>query len=77
MIYLQHQVTMQVVDMIFESTNRDDILRAPDDINEFPWCICKENTGGTMIFCDNKKCPRGEWFHLDCLDLAEEVKFRN
>ena len=26
-----------------------------------------------MIFCDNKSCPRGEWFHLDCLELSEEV----
>ena len=56
--------------------NYEDILAAPDtDESEFPWCLCKENCGGTMIFCDNPSCPKGEWFHIDCLDLSEEVNF--
>ena len=52
----------------------EDILSATDDdVNNFPWCICKEDLGGAMIFCDNGKCPKGEWFHLDCLNLDEDV----
>ncbi|KAJ8297376.1 hypothetical protein KUTeg_023907 [Tegillarca granosa] len=25
-----------------------------------------------MIFCDNRKCKRGQWFHLDCVNLLED-----
>lgn len=61
---------------IYETINLDDILAAPDnDVSDFPWCICKEDVGGATIFCDNSKCPKGEWFHLDCLELNEEVRY--
>ena len=54
--------------------NIKDILAEPEnDGSEFPWCVCKENCGGTMIFCDNPTYQRGEWFHIDCIDLCEEV----
>ena len=46
------------------------------NVSDFPWCICKEDVGGAMIFCDNSKCPKGEWFHLDCLELNEEVRYK-
>ena len=64
----------QITNAIFMPVNTEDVLAAPDnDGSDFPWCLCKENCGGTMIFCDNPSCPRGEWFHVDCLDLCEEV----
>ena len=48
---------------IFETINLDDIISAPeDDVSDIPWCICKEDVGGAMVFCDNSKCL---WFHLD------------
>ena len=41
----------QVISKVFESINLEDILSATDDdVNNFPWCICKEDLGGEMIF---------------------------
>ena len=74
MLIFPHQVTSKV----FEFINIEDILSATDDeVHNFPWCICKEDLGGEMIFCDNRKCPKGEWFHLDCLDLSEDVSIHH
>ena len=74
LLYL-HMIAEKVANEGFVTSNNDDIMSTTDDDdNDFPWCICKENCGGTMIFCDNALCPKGEWFHVDCLDLNEEVR---
>ncbi|KAK3108774.1 hypothetical protein FSP39_015314 [Pinctada imbricata] len=46
--------------------------KAADVSNEtedtYDYCICKqEKPGQTMIYCDNKHCKKGTWFHLECL----------
>ena len=28
---------------------------------------------GPMVYCNNRYCPLGSWFHLDFIDLAECV----
>ena len=35
-------------------------------------CTCKLDIGGGMVYCDNKKCPRGAWFHYECVDVQED-----
>lgn len=33
------------------------------------FCVCRGlNIGGTMVSCDNPKCPFG-WFHIECVGL--------
>ncbi|KAJ8310228.1 hypothetical protein KUTeg_012093 [Tegillarca granosa] len=36
------------------------------------YCICRLNTGGTMIYCCNNTCQRGGWFHLECLGMLDD-----
>ena len=38
---------------------------------DYPWCLCQEELGGTMIQCDNKHCLNGQWFHLRCVELND------
>ena len=37
-----------------------------------PYCICKLDYEGTMIYCNNSECKEGSWFHLECLGMEEE-----
>lgn len=48
---------------------------AEDDIDpdEPTWCICGGVSYGTMVACENTKCPM-EWFHLECVGLTEIPK---
>ena len=39
----------------------------------YPYCVCRtEQSGAIMVFCDNKNCLKGVWFHVDCLNMEEE-----
>ena len=40
-----------------------------DADRRYIYCYCKEDKGGDMSECNNKKCSYGEWFHLDCLKM--------
>ena len=37
-----------------------------------PHCTCKLDIGSGMVYCDNKKCPRGAWFYYECVDVQED-----
>ena len=32
------------------------------------YCVCRSNSAGCMITCDNRKCPY-QWFHYSCLGM--------
>lgn len=75
-LYLERTST-NIMDMIFVSSREtvNKILNIQEEVpnDEYDECICKrEIPGANMIFCDNRKCPRGVWFHLECLDMEED-----
>ena len=39
------------------------------------YCYCQRGKFGDMIGCDNKDCSY-EWFHLNCLHLAKDLKVK-
>ncbi|XP_015372222.1 PREDICTED: inhibitor of growth protein 3-like [Diuraphis noxia] len=39
------------------------------DPNEPRYCLCNQVAYGTMVACDNKKCPI-EWFHYECVGIT-------
>ncbi|SPQ22339.1 dc316667-ddf1-4253-af83-7854241940c8 [Thermothielavioides terrestris] len=41
------------------------------DPNEPRYCLCNRVSFGTMIQCDNLDNCKGEWFHLECVGLAD------
>lgn len=43
------------------------------DPNEPLYCICKQVSYGSMVCCDNKKCPY-QWFHFSCVGLTSKPK---
>eukprot|EP00057_Strongylocentrotus_purpuratus_P016759 XP_011671233.1 PREDICTED: uncharacterized protein LOC752492 isoform X2 [Strongylocentrotus purpuratus] len=50
-------------------------LEAEEDEDEElgPFCICKQTREDVeMVFCHNKRCDRGKWFHLECLQFNFE-----
>ena len=69
------RVATEITDMCFLSCeNVVERTLNQDEIQEdYQYCICKEDIpGATMIFCDNKNCTKGNWFHLECMEMAEE-----
>ncbi|PHH83044.1 hypothetical protein CDD82_3846 [Ophiocordyceps australis] len=43
----------------------------PIDPNEPRYCLCNRVSFGTMIQCDNIDHCKQEWFHLECVGLAD------
>jgi hypothetical protein len=44
-----------------------------DDGSRTNWCVCNgEDTGTSMILCDNAKDPicEGKWYHPSCVDMT-------
>ena len=37
------------------------------------WCFCRNGEYGKMVLCDSSNCAI-QWFHIDCLKLAEVPK---
>ena len=52
--------------LILQTSNQD------DDETEYQYCLCRTDIGGPMIFCENRNCGQGTWFHLDCLEMNED-----
>ncbi|CEF63612.1 Zinc finger, PHD-type domain and Zinc finger, FYVE/PHD-type domain and Zinc finger, RING/FYVE/PHD-type domain and Zinc finger, PHD-finger domain-containing protein [Strongyloides ratti] len=53
-----------------EVLNKDTVVAME---NEPIYCICREVAYGSMIQCDNDKCPI-QWFHLECVKVTEIPK---
>ncbi|KAJ8304518.1 hypothetical protein KUTeg_018101 [Tegillarca granosa] len=73
---LQYLITITdiILELVFISSQPliKSILRENpiSEDNEYEYCTCKTERAGTqMIYCDNRKCKRGQWFHLDCVNL--------
>ncbi|CAI6353649.1 unnamed protein product [Macrosiphum euphorbiae] len=49
------------------STDEDE----SNDSNEPRYCLCNRVAYGTMVACDNKKCPH-EWFHYECVGITKQ-----
>lgn len=47
----------------------------PVDPNEPRYCLCKRESYGEMIGCDNEDC-KIEWFHYGCVGLAPGEKLK-
>ncbi|PKS06842.1 hypothetical protein jhhlp_006918 [Lomentospora prolificans] len=43
----------------------------PIDPEEPRYCLCNGVSFGTMIQCDNTDNCKGEWFHLECVNLED------
>ena len=61
------------------STSSADENQKPADAEGRRYCYCQEEGHGTMVGCDNNKCPyKGtciyQWFHLSCLNLPKPPK---
>lgn len=71
------EVSKSILDLVYMSSQpivrgiiRANIESTGDD---YKFCSCKTERAGTqMIFCDNRKCSRGQWFHLECVNLTED-----
>ncbi|XP_022173325.1 inhibitor of growth protein 3-like [Myzus persicae] len=48
------------------STDEDESI----DPSEPLYCLCNQIAYGTMVACDNKKCPH-EWFHYECVGITK------
>jgi hypothetical protein len=76
-----HSVASKVIDKVFQSalpvvqsiTKTGERTPLDDEPPVYPFCICNiERPGAVMIFCNNRNCPRGIWFHIECIDMEEE-----
>ncbi|KAH3872152.1 hypothetical protein DPMN_035366 [Dreissena polymorpha] len=76
-VHFLNKIAGKIVDMVFLSsqpTVKKIVFSNGEDSDECPseYCVCRtEKPGLTMVFCDNKACPNGIWFHLECLDMEE------
>ena len=71
-----HHISALIVDMLYISSQPmvQTILQTKEPSNEtYPICICKEDIAGAdMIFCNNRNCLNGVWFHLECFDMTPD-----
>ena len=72
-----HNVSSKVIDKVFQSASSvvQNITKAGERTqNEsYPFCVCKlEKPGAVMVFCNNRNCQRGVWFHIECVNMEEE-----
>ena len=68
------QLSKHSAQLAMQKPNIDEILgTVPPDNDDYDLCVCKMDIGGPMIYCENRQCPRGEWFHYECVGLAEET----
>lgn len=72
-------VSAKIVDMIFLSSQPyvKHILQSINEgitgTEETGFCVCRtDHQGEDMIFCANKDCMFGGWFHRECIGLTEE-----
>lgn len=43
----------------------------PGTSTQDTFCVCHDVSYGPMIACDNNRCPRGEWFHYNCVGIQK------
>ena len=56
---------------LMDTSAADDADMFDEDGGEPVYCLCRQVSFGEMIACDNAgKCPY-EWFHYECVGLAE------
>ena len=68
-------MTQEIVTFFYTKPNVSEICNVrvnEPDVEVFPDCICKLDIGGGMIYCENKACRRGNWFHYECVGIVEE-----
>jgi hypothetical protein len=63
---------VHVVEMAFHPPDPSNIISATPNGDNYPFCICNVDTLEPMVYCNNRHCPRGRWFHWECIDLAKE-----
>lgn len=67
-------ISRRIIDKIFCSPNTKQVLNVSVDhtADSSQYCICKLDVGGTMVYCNNRNCEKGTWFHLECLGMEED-----
>ena len=67
-------VSKAIVDHIYQKSNTNEIINVAVDkfVATSLHCVCKLEVGGDMIYCFNKNCQFGQWFHLECIGLSED-----
>lgn len=63
-----------IVHMVYEKPNSEEVINVKIDKKCKPslYCYCKIDAGGTMVYCNNSKCDKGTWFHIECIGMLEE-----
>jgi cleavage and polyadenylation specificity factor subunit 1 len=56
--------------LIPTAANKNSTPKMDEEIQNEPYCVCKEPFNRAMIGCDGLSCDI-QWFHLDCVGLAE------
>ena len=68
------QTSHDIVSCVFMPPDSSSVINAviKTGDKQFNYCLCRKDQGGDMIFCENKKCPRGQWFHVGCMDMSAD-----
>lgn len=73
-VKFRNDISAKIVRKIYCHPNTKEVINVSLDetADTIPYCICKLDVGGTMVFCNNAGCEKGLWFHLECLGLEED-----
>ncbi|XP_019852802.1 PREDICTED: uncharacterized protein LOC109582507 isoform X4 [Amphimedon queenslandica] len=44
-------------------------LSDTDNVDEKGYCFCGGKDEGQMVYCENKNCRNGQWFHFKCVQM--------
>lgn len=72
---LRDDISRKIVDKIYCNPNTKEVLNVPVDYtaDTSQYCICKLNVGEIMVYCNNRNCEKGIWFHLERIRMKEDI----
>ncbi|XP_041357458.1 uncharacterized protein LOC121374422 [Gigantopelta aegis] len=72
-----NSIATEIIDLIFissQSTVQAILGNTASDLHQpYPYCVCKRDMPEeVMVYCENRHCNRGIWFHTFCMGMDEQ-----
>ncbi|XP_072022093.1 uncharacterized protein [Amphiura filiformis] len=70
---LQEDLDDDVIDSEVSDMEEEDEVKEEEDYDEL--CLCKQQQASSspMLYCNNRFCTLGSWFHYDCIGITSDT----
>ena len=67
--FFVHYLLPEIMTRNIADGNANKLLLDSDSDKENVYCICRSQSSGRMIACDNHSCNNYQWFHYRCVGI--------